>query len=429
MGNNASRDQKVEGKGERRKRKALSTAVNKVANNFGTSSTTVAAVLGGPTPIGHRVVLHDQATPLSTLTGLSIPRPSAVSSKYNHSRGSSLASDDMSPLSTPSNNSPGSLPRTFGTETGSHGSLVIGDEMGYLILEGKRPVDRRIPRSEKLTNGSKLMDAPAITSTIYDYQGSKEVDRQLRQHYLFKRIFNGNYAVPLNNPTCILDSGCGTGLWAHEMSQEFPNASVVGLDLTPPAKHHRLQDRGLIYVQGDVHNQLELMSNAFDFVYQRDMATVIPLGRWMQLIQEFYRVLKPGGWLQLVEYDLPFKCPGPVLSLINDWFEIASNKLDISPRYAANIKDYLRDACFQDIHEQVYDIPIGEWPNDPMQKEFGFLYREQQKILFKSMKKWWLEEIHVSSEDYDRVCQEALNEFDEYHSFSRWRVFTARKPL
>lgn len=181
MGNNASRDQKVEGKGERRKRKALSTAVNKVANNFGTSSTTVAAVLGGPTPIGHRVVLHDQATPLSTLTGLSIPRPSAVSSKYNHSRGSSLASDDMSPLSTPSNNSPGSLPRTFGTETGSHGSLVIGDEMGYLILEGKRPVDRRIPRSEKLTIGSKLMDAPAITSTIYDYQGSKEVDRQLRQ--------------------------------------------------------------------------------------------------------------------------------------------------------------------------------------------------------------------------------------------------------
>lgn len=92
------------------------------------------------------------------------------------------------------------------------------------------------------------------------------------------------------------------GLWAHEMSQEFPNASVVGLDLTPPAKHHRLQDKGLLYVQGDVHDQLEFTSNAFDFVYQRDMATVIPLSRWMQLIQEFYRVLKPGGWLQLVEY-------------------------------------------------------------------------------------------------------------------------------
>lgn len=63
------------------------------------------------------------------------------------------------------------------------------------------------------------------------------------------------------------------------------------------------------------------------------------------------------------------------------------------------------------------------------QKEFGFLYREHQKTLFKSMKKWWLEEIHVSSEDYDRVCQEALKEFDEYRSFVRWRVFTARKPL
>jgi hypothetical protein len=63
--------------------------------------------------------------------------------------------------------------------------------------------------------------------------------------------------------------------------------------------------------------------------------------------------------------DLPFKCPGPVLSLINDWFELASSTLDINPRYTASFNDYLRDACFQDIHEETYDIPIGEWPDDP----------------------------------------------------------------
>lgn len=139
---------------------------------------------------------------------------------------------------------------------------------------------------------------------------------------------------------------------------------------------------------------------------------------------------------------------------MNDWFEIASSNADINPRYTANFKEYLWDACFQDVQEEVYDIPIGEWPDDPSklfvtkgieneisllivcmsmfvteQKEFGYLYREQQKTLFKSMKRWWLDEIHITSEDYDRVCQEALSEFDDYHSFSRWRVFTARKPL
>lgn len=45
------------------------------------------------------------------------------------------------------------------------------------------------------------------------------------------------------------------------------------------------------------------------------------------------------------------------------------------------------------------------------------------------MKKWWLDEIHLTSEDYDRVSREALQEFEEYHSFTRWRIFTARKPL
>jgi ubiquinone/menaquinone biosynthesis C-methylase UbiE len=44
------------------------------------------------------------------------------------------------------------------------------------------------------------------------------------------------------------------------------------------------------------------MDNAFDFVYQRDMATIVAAGRWPTLIQEFARILKPGGWLQLVEY-------------------------------------------------------------------------------------------------------------------------------
>lgn len=139
-------------------------------------------------------------------------------------------------------------------------------------------------------------------------------------------------AVPVGNGKIVMNIDMTTkaryviGLWAHEMSQEFPNASVVGLDLTPPAKHHRLQDRGLIYVQGDVHNQLELMSNAFDFVYQRDMATVIPLGRWMQLIQEFYRVLKPGGWLQLVEYGkVQVIGLDTVLCLTNGWYEYNAN--------------------------------------------------------------------------------------------------------
>ncbi|KAG2177339.1 hypothetical protein INT43_007996 [Umbelopsis isabellina] len=425
MGNTSSREVKAESKGDGRKRKALSTAVNKVTNNFTASPTTTPLHISRPTPIGHRVVLHDQATPLSSLTGFGIGMPGITiqSPGINQSRGSSLLSDDLSQLSSPISNSPRSLSRSFGSETGG---LIFGEEMGYSLLEGKKPSNRLMPRPASPINVQTGSGKP----NIYNYQDDRESDRQQRQHYLFKRVFNGNYAVPLEKPTAILDCGCGAGVWAQEMCIKFPNATVIGLDLTPPRKHSRgIREEGLMYVGRDITKDLGFLEGTFDFIYQRDMGTVVPSWRWAGLLVEFASIMKPGGWIQLVECDLPYKCPGPVLSLVNEWYDAVSGALDINVHYAAGIKDKLRDACFQDIQEQTYDIPIGEWPDDPKQKEFGFLYREQQKALFKSMKKWWLDEIHVTSEDYDQVSQEALEEFEEYHSFTRWRVFTARKPL
>lgn len=50
------------------------------------------------------------------------------------------------------------------------------------------------------------------------------------------------------------------------------------------------------------------------------------------------------------------------------------------------------------------------------------------RALFKSMKRWWCSEIKVSQQEYDRVCAEALEEFEEFHSSARWKIFTATKP-
>lgn len=63
-----------------------------------------------------------------------------------------------------------------------------------------------------------------------------------------------------------------------------------------------------------------------------------------------------------------------------------------------------------------------------VQRQYGFLYKEQMKALFKSMKRWWLSELDVSHEEYDRVCNAALEEFEEYHGIARWKIITATKP-
>lgn len=63
-----------------------------------------------------------------------------------------------------------------------------------------------------------------------------------------------------------------------------------------------------------------------------------------------------------------------------------------------------------------------------VEKQQGYLYKEQMRALFKSMKRWWCSEIKVSQQEYDQVCAEAMDEFEEFQSSARWKIFTARKP-
>ena len=66
-----------------------------------------------------------------------------------------------------------------------------------------------------------------------------EAQRLDFQHYMLRYTLKGNYAAPLKAPRDILDIGCGTGRWAMEMAQQFPGASVTGVDIAPPAVRWR----------------------------------------------------------------------------------------------------------------------------------------------------------------------------------------------
>jgi hypothetical protein len=63
-----------------------------------------------------------------------------------------------------------------------------------------------------------------------------------------------------------------------------------------------------------------------------------------------------------------------------------------------------------------------------VQRQYGYLYKEQMKTLFKSFKRWWCVELKVSAQEYDKACMDALEEFDQQKCFARWKIFTATKP-
>lgn len=61
-----------------------------------------------------------------------------------------------------------------------------------------------------------------------------EQDRLDLSHQMFK-ITMGNklYLAPIGKPARILDVGTGTGIWAIEMGDDFPDSEILGIDLSP----------------------------------------------------------------------------------------------------------------------------------------------------------------------------------------------------
>ena len=70
--------------------------------------------------------------------------------------------------------------------------------------------------------------------TSADLLAKSELDRLDLQHHVITLLLGGElHLAPLLNPKKILDIGTGTGLWAIEMADRYPDAMVVGTDLSP----------------------------------------------------------------------------------------------------------------------------------------------------------------------------------------------------
>ncbi|KAI9306161.1 S-adenosyl-L-methionine-dependent methyltransferase [Cunninghamella echinulata] len=300
---------------------------------------------------------------------------------------------------------------------------------------------------------------------VYDYYHDQEYNRQLRLHYILKQIFGKNIMVSLDEPpNRILDSNCGNGLWAWETSQEYQQTKVIGIDIQLPNVTNgtwlgsstsssyltRLQNhsnvdghvgnddrddqdqtksnRNISFIYGDILKPLTFDDDSFDFIHQRQVGTFMPFQHWPFLLNEFYRLLRPGGKLQLVEQDILYKNPGPGLSMINEWYCISCKEMGVNPRFSQFIKDMLINSGFEQIEVKEYIIPIGEWSSDQTQKQHGFLYKQQISSLFKTVQPLWLYEIGMTKQEYDSVCKEAMEEFEEYNTSVTWKIFTAIKP-
>ncbi|HLI70709.1 MAG TPA: methyltransferase domain-containing protein [Ktedonobacteraceae bacterium] len=286
----------------------------------------------------------------------------------------------------------------------------------FSTASGQSPQDERVALPAMAGNRRFMQNVPYMLP-----KDLGEINRLDFQHYVLRATLKGNFLAPLQNPTSILDVGCGSGQWCYEMCAQFPSAQVTGFDLeagkaeNPP--HYR-------FVAGNVLDGLPFPDASFDYVHQRLLVTALPLTAWTVEVKELARVTRPGGWVELVEGGSEIAPAGPSTQRL---FELMSQLaairgLDTSGVVARSLDDYLYQAGLQAVEKGIIDIPLGQWGG-----RIGGLMSTNFRTTFTSVRDVFQARFRLPAEEFDHLVAAMQQEWEQHHTIYRFRYAYGQK--
>jgi SAM-dependent methyltransferase len=268
-----------------------------------------------------------------------------------------------------------------------------------------------------------MKEQPASDSEHYLFPRQRnEIDRLDVQHYALREALKGNYVAPVENPERVLDVGSGTGQWAFDLSERFPSALVVGLDLVSSKPDRPPRYR---WVRGNLLQGLPFGHDRFDFVHQRLLLAGVPLESWRAVVAELVRVARPGGWVELVE-PMMFTVdrPGPMTErLVSLAQELASSRgLDPGRVVFDSLDDHLRQAGLTNVTRQEVSLPMGEW-GGPV----GTLMATDARAAFTRVSEVLHGQARISAKESHDLVQQATQEWDRHRTSWTLAIAFGRK--
>ncbi|CAJ0745296.1 18530_t:CDS:10, partial [Entrophospora sp. SA101] len=245
---------------------------------------------------------------------------------------------------------------------------------------------------------------------MYPLVDDPELDNFQKQHNILKYVWQSNFSSPVE-PT--LKSGgkaldVGVGIWAADVGQEYPSASITGVDIVPdfPKDH----PSNVKFEKADVLKGLPFEDNSFDLVHQKFGAFAFTEQQFKdKIIDEYVRITKPGGWIELMEFDQTVVNPGETYKKFQTAAHAATSHGGLNPvpsSFLPKLVESNKDLTNYKFIEHQH--PIGKWGG-----KLGELTLNDWLEVYNVHKPTLTSVMNCSSDEYSDMLTQFSKEIDE----------------
>ncbi|EFQ29075.1 methyltransferase domain-containing protein [Colletotrichum graminicola M1.001] len=264
-----------------------------------------------------------------------------------------------------------------------------------------------------------------------------EQERLDLQSLALTELFSGRlHFAPIaveGSPKRVLDVGTGTGAWAMDMGDMYPEARIIGVDLSPiqsntvpPNVHFYVEDAAQPWAWPD----------PFDYIHTRSL-----LGSFgdfkNEVIRQAFDSLRPGGWLESQDFNAEGISDDNTLkpdAALSHWFYDMNHASELIGRPLSRshlLRQWYEEVGFVDVQQRVFKMPINGWAKSPRHKHVGRLWEQNyldglsglSMALFTQVLGRKQEEVQVSLVD---VRKDVSNM--HIHAYQHVWVVWGRKP-